>query len=111
MSEKRWNTSYEPDSQGRINTESDTRKQAFHTAKYANDIPLSQASSRQYMVKDKNTNENLRQWEYTNTKGQKIDIREDRSKIYANGGTQNKYFNAGESGSKLNKQHHYYDTK
>jgi len=76
-----------------------------------NNIPRCQSPDRQYKVKDKDSNADLRQWEYTNVNNQKIDIREDKSKDYGNGGKQSEHFNAGESGSKLNKQHHYYDKK
>jgi hypothetical protein len=76
-----------------------------------NKIPRSQSPNRQYTVPDKDTGANLRQWEYTNMNGQKIDIREDRPKDYPNGGQQSAHFNAGDSGSKLNKQHHYYEKK
>jgi len=76
----------EKDSRDRINTSSPTRRQAFNTAKDVNKIPRSQSPNRQYTVPDKDTGANLRQWEYTN-------------------------MNAGDSGSKLNKQHHYYEKK
>lgn len=101
----------EKDSRGRIDTRSPTRKQAFNTAKDVNNIPRCQSPNRQYTVPDKDSGANLRQWEYTNLNGQKIDIREDKPKNYPGGGQQSAHFNAGESNSKLNKQHHYYDKK
>lgn len=101
----------EKDSRGRIDTYSPTRKQAFNAAKDVNKIPRCQSPDRQYKVPDKDSGKDLRQWEYTNLNGQKIDIREDKPKAYAGGGAQSAHFNAGASGSKLNKQHHYYEKK
>lgn len=100
-----------PDSRGRQDTRSPTRRQAFNAAKDMNKIPRCQSPNRQYNVPDKDSGKNLRQWEFTNPNGQKIDIREDKPKVYSNGGSQSAHFNAGPSGSKLNKQHHYYDKK
>lgn len=101
----------EKDSRGRTNTNSDTRRQAFNTAKNVNDIPRSQSPDHQYKVKDKDTGEALRAWDYTNNRGKKIEIREDKPKTYPDGGKQSAHFNAGDAGSKLNKQHHNYERK
>ena len=101
----------ERDSRGRLNTYSPTRKQAFNMAKDVNNIPRCQSPDRQYKVKDKDTGNDLRQWEYTNLNGQKIEFREDKPKDYPGGGKQSGHINAGDAGSKLNKQHHYFDQK
>ncbi|CAF3253748.1 unnamed protein product [Rotaria sp. Silwood2] len=105
------NSQYEKDSRGRINTNSTTRRQAFNTAKEVNDIPRCQSPNRQFKVQDKYTGKELRAWEYTNNRGQMIDFREDKPKTYPDGGKQSGHINAGEAGSKLNKQHHNYETK
>lgn len=102
---------YQPDSRGRINTESSTRSQAFNTAKDVNSIPRSQSPDRQYKVTDKETNAELRQWDYTNNRGEDITIREDKPKQYPDGGQQGSHFNVGDAGSKLSRQHHYYEKK
>ena len=51
----------------------------------------------------------IKLYEYTNSSGQKIHIRQDRAASYGQGGVgdQKSHFNAGPAGSKL-KQHHYY---
>jgi len=99
------------DSRGRLDTHSPTRRQAFNMAKDVNKIPRCQSPDRQYKVPDKDSGKDLRQYEFTNLNGQKIDIRQDEPKTYSNGGAQSAHFNAGPSGSKLNKQHHYYGKK
>lgn len=43
-----------------------------------------------------------------NLKGDKIQIRQDKAKMYKDGGEQSPHYNAGEKGEKL-KQHHYYE--
>lgn len=52
------------------------------------------------------------QYEYTNNKGEKIIIRQDKPAKYGEGGRgdQGPHFNAGKDGGRL-KQHHYYKDK
>ena len=54
-------------------------------------------------------NRNVRQYEYTNSNGEKISIREDKAAKYGGGGKgdQTPHFNAGKKGENLT-QHHYY---
>lgn len=49
---------------------------------------------------------NVKQYEYTNSKGEKVTIRQDNKASYPDGGTQPPHFNAGEKDPL--KQHHNY---
>jgi RHS repeat-associated protein len=95
-------------------TVSATRSQALAKAKEVNGIPQ---SAQPDSVSKPGTpegdaagldSENVRQYEYTNSRGEKISIREDKPASYPDGGSQPAHFNAGRSGEKL-KQHHYFD--
>jgi RHS repeat-associated protein len=85
-----------------------SRSSAFNSAKDANGIPTSQQAKQQYMTRDANTGKSLRTWDYTNSNGESITIREDRARTYPDGGQQGPHFNAGPTGAKLD-QHYYFN--
>ena len=97
-------------------TVSATRKQALANAKEANGI--SRSAQPDSVIKPGTPegnaagldSKNVRQYEYTNSKGEKISIREDKPASYPDGGSQPAHFNAGKSGEKLD-QHHNIDCK
>ena len=95
-----------------------SRKAALREAKISNNIPKSKSPDK---VIKPNTIEgeaigldkrNVRQYEYTNSNGEKISIREDKPFNYNQGGKGNQgpHFNSGKKGGKL-KKHHYYNNK
>jgi HNH/Endo VII superfamily nuclease toxins len=91
-----------------------TRKQAFRRAKRQNDIPTTKQPDRTIKPGTPDGNaagllpgKNLRQYEFTNSKGNKVNIREDAPTTYPDGGSQGPHFNSGPAGGKL-KGHHYY---
>jgi hypothetical protein len=92
-----------------------TSKQALHEAKRANNIPLSVQPLRTIKpntpegIKLKLDNRNIKLYEYRNTKGDIIHIRQDKAVSYEKNGVgdQIEHFNAGFEGEKL-KQHYYY---
>jgi len=95
-------------------TYSVTRNQAFKNAKEQNGIPKSQQPDN---VIKPNTPEginmglkesNVKLYEFTNSKGEKIYIREDKPVKYIDGGKQSHHFNAGKKNDRKLKQHHYY---
>lgn len=86
-------------------TASDTSKEAFRNAKDQNGVPRSQQPDKTTTVRDKNTGENLKQYEFTNSKGEKVTIRKDNPTQFKDGTHQGPHYNAG-SGDKL-KQHHF----
>jgi len=98
----------------RSNTITASRTGALAEAKRANNIPMSKHPDR---VIKPNTPEgieaglrpgqNVRLYEYTNSSGQKIWIREDRATTYSDGGTQGPHFNSGPAKGDL-KNHHYW---
>jgi hypothetical protein len=96
---------------GKQDTKSQTSKEAFNKAKDQNGIPRSQQPDKSYKVKEtskgKETGKELRQYEYTNSKGEKITIRKDNPTKYKEGGKgdQGEHYNAGSTGEKLD-QHH-----
>ena len=97
-------------------TNSETRHQALNQAKRANDIPLSKQPDQVIKPNTKlgdevglDASRNVRQYEYTNSKGQGISIREDRPHKYPDGGSQGPHFNAGPSGGDKLRQHHNFD--
>ena len=87
---------------------------SLRNAKEQNGIPRSQQPDKTIKPntpagdKARLDSRNVRQYEYTNSKGEKKSIREDKPAKYNEGGTgdQGKHHNAGNSGGKLN-QHHY----
>jgi len=96
-------------------TTSDTVRQALRKAKEANGIPKSAQPDRTIKPNTREGDQlgldgrNVKLYEYTNSSGQKIHIRQDRPASYGQGGVgdQTAHFNAGPAGQKL-KQHHYY---
>jgi RHS repeat-associated protein len=97
-------------------TTSATRSGALAAAKEANGIPRS--AQPDAVIKPGTPagnaagldSRNVRQYEFTNSKGEKVSIREDKAATYPDGGSQSRHFNAGPSGGKL-EQHHYIDDK
>ena len=98
---------------GKSDTESKSKGEAFNKAKDQNGIPRSQQPDKTKKVdevsKGKPTGKKLREYQYTNSKGKKISIRKDNATEYHEGGTgdQGEHYNAGNTGGKL-KQHHNY---
>ncbi len=101
---------------GKQDTKSKTANESLRKAKEQNGIPRSQQPDK--TIKP-NTPEgdaagldgrNVKQYEYTNSRGKKVTIRQDKPANYNQGskGDQGPHFNGGQSGNKL-KQHHYYD--
>jgi len=97
-----------------INTTSQSRSAAFQEAKKANDIPTSSEPDK--VIKPGTPegdaaglrpNENTRMYEFTNSRGEKIWIREDAPAQYPDGGSQGPHFNSGPAGQKL-VNHHYW---
>jgi HNH/endonuclease VII toxin of polymorphic toxin system component len=96
-----------------IVTSSKTRHEALNKAKEANDIPRSASPDHVYRPgtdrgKEMGLDErNVRLYEYTNSRGEKIWIREDKAVRYGENGRGNQpaHFNAGPAGEKL-RQHH-----
>ena len=102
---------------GRQSTESNYSKEAFGKAKEANEIPRSQQPDKTIKPNTPEgkeaglDNRNIKQYEFTNSKGERIIIRQDKPAQYGgpNGkGNQSEHFNAGKSNENLSKQHHYY---
>src|SRR5262249_25382688 len=103
----------------RVNTTSPSRSAALREAKLANEIPLSRGSDK--TIKP-NTDagraaglrgDNVRLYEYTNSSGQKIWIREDKAASYGapgGRGDQGPHFNSGPAGGdqKDLTNHHYW---
>ena len=95
---------------GKADTNSVSSKEAFRKAKDQNGIPRSQQPDKSTIVREKGTGKPLKQYEFTNSKGNKVEIRRDNPKQYGDGGKgdQGKHFNAGNKDQKL-KQHHNYN--
>ncbi len=49
----------------------------------------------------------MKQYEYTNSKGEKVQVRKDNPKTYPDGGTQGNHYNAEQTGKKLDQHHNY----
>ncbi len=106
---------------GKNSTENKTRRAAYRNAKDQNGIPRSQQPDKtikpntpegnKLKPKSLDPSKNVRQDEFTNSRGEKISIREVRPVKYNQGGNgvQGPHFNAWKSGSNHLKQHHYYD--
>ena len=98
-----------------VDSASDTARQALRKAKEANGIPKSAQPTRTIKPNTPEgsqlglDNRNVKLYEYTNSSGQKIHVRQDKAASYGQGGVgdQKSHFNAGPAGQKL-KQHHYY---
>ncbi|NDW17918.1 hypothetical protein D0T53_03170 [Dysgonomonas sp. 216] len=96
---------------GANSTTNKTSREALRNAKDQNGIPRSQQPDKTSIVRDKNTGKPLKQYEYTNSKGEKVLIRKDNPVKYPDGGSQGKHYNAGKIEEKTDKlkQHHNYD--
>ncbi len=100
---------------GQKDTESGSRKEAFRNAKDQNGIPRSQQPDKTIKPNTPEGNaagldsRNVKQYEFTNSQGQKVTIRQDKPATYNGNGTgdQGAHYNAGQNGEKL-KQHHNY---
>jgi HNH/Endo VII superfamily nuclease toxins len=99
-----------------LDTQSKSAREALRNAKESNGIPRSAQPDRAIKA---NTpagkaagldSRNVKQYEYTNSKGEKITIRQDKAAEYGSGGAgdQAPHFNAGQQDSKLS-QHHFYE--
>jgi len=97
---------------GGASTNSKTSNEALRKAKDANGIPRSQQPDKTVKT---NTPEgskagldarNVKQFEYTNSKGEKVTIRQDKPAIYTDGWAQPAHYNAGKN-KKLDQHHNY----
>ena len=102
---------------GKQSTESVSSKEAFGKTKEANGIPRSQQPDKTIKPNTPEgkkaglDNRNVKQYEYTNSKGEKVTIRQDKPAKYGSPdgkGDQGKHYNAGKKGENLSKQHHNY---
>ncbi|UTZ37250.1 hypothetical protein HB763_11415 [Vibrio campbellii] len=99
-----------------LDTTSDTSREALRKAKEVNDIPRSAQPDKTIKPNTPEGKEvglderNVKQLDYTNNKGKKISIRQDKPAKYDDGGKgdQRNHYNAGIKGSPKLKQHHYY---
>ena len=99
-------------------TYSITRREAFRKSKETNGIPRSKQPDKTIKPntpegKDNNLSEkkNTVLYEFTNSSGEKIKIRQDKATLYKkDGGNQSPHFNAGKKDDNKLKQHHYYET-
>ncbi len=100
---------------GKQSTVSTTSKEAFGKAKEANGIPRSKQPD---ITIKSNTPEgkkagldsrNVKQYEFTNAKGEKVIIRQDKAATYPDGGKQDRHYNSGNAKDDKLKQHHYYE--
>lgn len=71
---------------GKQDTKSETGREALRKAKEQNGIPRNQQPDKTSTVREKNTGKPLKQYEYTNNKGEKIQVRKGNPKKYGNGG-------------------------
>lgn len=100
---------------GKSETDSSTRKESLRNAKDQNGVPRSQQPDKTIKPNTPDgqkaglDNRNVVQHEYTNSKGEKVSIRQDKPAKYNDGGRgdQGNHHNAGNSGEGL-KQHHNY---
>lgn len=97
---------------GQSDTDNKTPKEALRNAKDQNGIPRSQQPDKTIKPNtpegDKAglDNRNVKQYEYTNSEGKKVVIRQDKAAKYPDGGSQPPHFNAGQ-GPKLDQHHNY----
>ncbi|MDD3036927.1 HNH/endonuclease VII fold putative polymorphic toxin [Bacteroides sp.] len=99
---------------GGLDTKSVSGNEALRNAKDQNGIPRRQQPDKTIKPNTPEgatanlNNRNVRQYEYTNSKGEKVTIRQDKPATYGQGGKgdQSPHYNA-EKNEKL-KQHHYY---
>ena len=88
---------------GQADTYSETARKAFHNAKDQNGVPKSQQPDRTIKPNTEAGNaaglrdDNVVQYEFTNFKGEKVIIRQDKTTIYPDGGVQPPHYNAGKS--------------
>ena len=100
---------------GQKDTKSGSSKEAFRNAKDQNGIPRSQQPNKTIKPNTLEGNaakldgRNVKQYEFTNSQGQKVTIRQNKPATYNVNGTgdQGAHYNAGQNGGKL-KQHHNY---
>lgn len=90
---------------GAADTFSGSTREAFRKAKDQNGIPRSQQPDATRSVPEKGTGNPLREYDFTNSKGNKVSIRKDNPRTYPDGGKQGDHYNAGPSNDKL-RQHH-----
>ena len=99
-------------------TESKTSNESFGKTKEANYIPRSQQPDKTIKPNTQEGKEagldsrNIRLYRFTNSKGEKIEIRQDKPAKYGSPegkGDQKEHFNAGKTNENLSKQHHFYD--
>ena len=86
------------------------RRGAFRQAKRDAGIPVSQQPNKVTIIKDRATGKKIKVYEFTNTKGIKIEIRDDKyGHYYGEKNPQNRgpHFNSGKKGNKL-KDHYDY---
>ncbi len=99
---------------GQADTYSETASKAFRNAKDQNGVPKSQQPDRTIKPNTEAGNaaglrdDNVVQYEFTNSKGEKVIIRQDKTTTYPDGGVQPPHYNAGKSSDNKLKQHHYY---
>ena len=81
-------------------TNASNQNKALNNAKEQNGIPKSQQPDKTIKSgtpegdKTKLDNRNVKQYEYTNSKGEKVTIRQDKPTTYSDGGSQPAHFNA-----------------
>lgn len=92
------------------NTDNKTSREAFRNAKDQNGVPRSQQPEKTTTVPDRNSGKPLKQYEYSNSKGEKVAIRKVNAVNYPDGGKQGPHYNAGKTKSETDKlkQHHKY---
>ena len=99
---------------GQADTYSETASKAFRNAKDQNGVPKSQQTDRTIKPNTEAGNaaglrdDNVVQYEFTNSKGETVIIRQDKTTTYPDGGVQPPHNNAGKSSDNKLKQHHYY---
>lgn len=102
---------------GQNSTENSSPREALRNAKDQNGVPRSQQPDKTIKPNtpegDKASldNRNVKQYEYTNSNGEKVVIRQDKPPTYPDGGTQPPHFNAGKAPEvpKDLDQHHNYN--
>ena len=88
---------------GQADTYSETASKAFRNAKDQNGVPKSQQPDRTIKPNTEAGNaaglrdDNVVQYEFTNSKGEKVIIRQDKTTTYPDGGVQPPHYNTGKS--------------
>ena len=100
---------------GGVDTKSTSPNEALRKAKDQNGIPRSQQPNKTIKPDTKEGQAaglregNIKQYEYTNSKGERITIRQDAPHTYPDGGKQKGHYNAGKTNADKLKQHHYHE--